>query len=236
MKFAGILAGGVGSRMETAKIPKQFLNVSGIPVFIRTIKTFLNTNEFDYIIVSINIDWKERYEKDIEQYLKSNDKIILVEGGNTRFRSLFNIVKKADEMSNNDDSIIVTHDCARIFVSEEIINNNLLLSQKYSMVTTSIPVIDTIIESHDGQCSNCVPDRSKLWADQGPQTFSVSKFIQYYAKIPAEDIDKYIEAGKLFLVNNEKIGIVKGSRFNFKITNDIDLKYAEFLIKEEIIQ
>ena len=76
-----------------------------------------------------------------------------------------------------------------------------------------------------------VPDRSKLWADQGPQTYRVAKFLKYVSMIPEGDIMDYIEAGKVYLSHNGKIGIIKGERFNFKVTNDIDLQYAEFLIK-----
>ena len=40
MIFAGILAGGIGSRVENSKLPKQFLTIHGIPMVIITIKKF----------------------------------------------------------------------------------------------------------------------------------------------------------------------------------------------------
>ena len=236
MFYAGILAGGSGSRMETAVMPKLFIRVCGVPIFIRTLRTFLAIEKFDKIIVSTNPDWTQMYVDLMEEFQVDTSRVELVMGGKTRFESLINIVRKAGELDPSGEAIITTHDCARLFVSTRIIEDNLKLIRDYDMVTTSIPVIDTILQSDDGQSSSVVPDRSKLWADQGPQTFGVSKFLRYVSMIPEYDLPNYIEAGKVYLSHNRKIGIVKGERFNFKVTNDIDLQYAEFLIKGGFVQ
>lgn len=236
MIFAGILAGGAGSRMETATMPKQFLRVCGEPIFIRTLKKFLSIPKIDKIIVSTNPDWESKYVELMDEFCIDKEKVILVKGGETRFLSLVNVSKKAKELDPTSDAIIITHDCARMFVSERIINDNLELINKYDMITTSIPVIDTILQSDDGASCSVVPDRSKLWADQGPQTYRVEKFLRYVSMIPKNDISSYIEAGKVYLSHNGKIGIVMGERFNFKVTNDIDLQYAEFLLKGGFIK
>ena len=104
------------------------------------------------------------------------------------------------------------------------------------MVTTAMPTIDTMLFSDDGISSSQVPDRTKLWNDQGPQSFEVNKFLKYVSMIKPEDMSNYIEAGKVYLSHNCKIGLVKGERFNFKITNDIDIKYAEFLLREGFVK
>ena len=230
MIFAGLLAGGSGSRMETATMPKQFIRVGGIPIFIRTLKTFLSVEEIDKVIVSTNPDWDHMYLDLMAEFDINNDRVVLVKGGETRFLSLVNVSRKANELDSTEQATIITHDCARMFVSKRIIEDNLKLIKEYDMVTTSIPVIDTILQAEDGMCVSTVPDRSKLFADQGPQTYGVSKFLKYVSMIPPTDIVKYIEAGKVYLAHNANIGIVKGERFNFKVTNDIDLQYAEFLL------
>ena len=231
MIFAGILAGGSGSRMETATMPKQFIRVCDVPIFIRTLRTFLSVSEIDKVIVSTNPDWEQMYVDLMNEFDIDKDRVVLVRGGETRFLSLVNVSKKAYELDPSKEAIIITHDCARMFVSKRIIEDNLKMIKDYDMVTSSIPVSETILKSNDGIRSSVVPDRSKLWADQGPQTFGVSKFLRYVDMIPAGDIENYIEAGKVYLSHNRAIGIVKGERFNFKVTNDIDLQYAEFLLK-----
>lgn len=236
MIFAGILAGGTGSRMESATMPKQFLKVCDIPIFIRCIRTFLSVDKIDKVIVSMNIDYEDTYRSMLDEYGIDKNRVVLTAGGDSRFTSLYNVVKKASEIERNEDTVIITHDCARLFVSQRIIEDNLNLVKEYDMVTTSLPVIDTILQSEDGKSTSFVPDRSKLFADQGPQTFGVDKFLKYYAMIPPKDIPSYIEAGKLYLSHGCQIGIVKGERFNFKVTNDIDLQYAEFLLKKGFVK
>lgn len=236
MVFAGILAGGSGSRMETATMPKQFIRVCGVPIFIRTLRTFLSVDGIDKVIVSTNPNWEQMYVDLMDEFNIDGERVVLVKGGETRFLSLVNVAKKAYELDPTEEAQIITHDCARLFVSTRIIEDNLKLIGEFDMVTTSIPVIDTILQSDDGISSSVVPDRSKLWADQGPQTFGVSNFLRYVSMIPEYDIPNYIEAGKVFLSHNRKIGIVKGERFNFKVTNDIDLQYAEFLLTGGFIQ
>ncbi|MCR5485100.1 MAG: 2-C-methyl-D-erythritol 4-phosphate cytidylyltransferase, partial [Clostridiales bacterium] len=68
MIFAGILAGGTGSRMENAVMPKQFLEVSGKPILIRTLETFLSVSSIDKVTVSMNTDWEYKYRELIEKY------------------------------------------------------------------------------------------------------------------------------------------------------------------------
>ena len=236
MIFGGLLAGGTGSRMETAVMPKQFIPVGGVPIFIRSLQKFLQLKEVDKVIVSTNIAWESKYRELLSQYKIDEQRVVLTKGGDSRFNSLVNIAKKAKELTSDTDSILISHDCARIFVSDRILRDNIALIDQYEMVTTSIPTIDTILESEDGKCSTVVPDRKKLWCDQGPQTFRVDKFLKYVAMIPQNDISSYIEAGKVYLSHGEKIGIVRGERFNFKVTNDIDLKYAEFLLQEGFVK
>lgn len=236
MIFGGLLAGGTGSRMETASMPKQFIPVCGVPIFIRTLRTFLSIERIDKVVVSINTDWSETYTQLLKDYQVDEARVVLTPGGNSRFESLINIVKKAAEIADVPDSVIVTHDCARIFVNKRMIDDNIDAINEFDMVTTSIPTIDTILQSDDGKSCTVVPDRSKLWCDQGPQTFRLDRFLKYVKMIPQSDIPNYIEAGKVYLSHTCKVGIVRGERFNYKITNDIDLKYAEFLIREGYVQ
>ena len=234
--YGGLLAGGTGSRMETATIPKQFIRVAGIPIFIRTLQKLLDIEEINKVIVSINVDWAQKYDELLSEFGISKERVVLIPGGDTRFKSLVNVAKKAHELAHENKAMVISHDCARIFITRRIITENITALSHYDMVTTSVPTIDTMLESDDGKSSSVVPDRTKLWCDQGPQTFWADEFLKLVSMIPVPDIPSYIEAGKVYLSHGKKIGIVKGERFNFKITNDIDLKYAEFLLKEGYVE
>ncbi len=47
MIYAGILAGGIGSRMGNVPLPKQFLDIDNKPILIHTIEKFILVSEFN---------------------------------------------------------------------------------------------------------------------------------------------------------------------------------------------
>lgn len=222
MIIAGLLAGGKGTRMNL-KTPKQFLKLGGIPIIIKTIEKF--SPYVDKIVVATNVEYINKTRLLLKKYKLENNKIILVPGGETRFKSVINVIQKAYEIDKG--SVVITHDVARPFVSKKIIKDNLLEIKKYDAITTSIPTIDTIVVMDNG-LEKEVPNRDYLYLDQGPQTVRAKQFIEILKKTNA---DICIEIGKLYLLNKLKVKIVPGERINFKITNKIDFEFAEYLIK-----
>ena len=58
--YGGILAGGIGSRMATKDgLPKQFLEIGGVPVIVRTVRRFLECSGLDGIVIAMHRDWRE---------------------------------------------------------------------------------------------------------------------------------------------------------------------------------
>ncbi len=234
MICAGILAGGIGSRVKGKKIPKQFVMVNNIPMIILTIRKFLGINEIDKIIVAINSQWDDYFQNLLKKYDMNLERIITINGGSTRFESLINIAKKAYELDEN--SVVISHDCARPFVSERVIIENIKKVSVNFATTTSIRTIDTIITCNEDFESESVPNRDNILLDQGPQAFYSKTFLNLVANIPKYKASDYIEVGKLYLDNNLKVKIILGEETNFKITTDIDFELANFLIEEGIIK
>lgn len=230
MIIGGILAGGIGSRMG-GNIPKQFLEVAGKPIIVRTIEAYLKCSEIEQIVVAMNMQWMDYCQELLRANGINTEEVLLISGGADRFESMVNITKKCIELGG-EDAVLVIHDCARPFVSERIIRDNIEYLSQYDMVTTSVPTIDTVILSEDQKTSTSVPNRSHVFQDQGPQSFVAGEFLQLMESIPAEERSLYMEAGRLYLHCGKTVGIVPGDRMNFKITTDFDLKFAEFLLKE----
>ncbi len=74
---AGILAGGIGSRVG-AKLPKQFIEIGGVPILIRSLKKFSSFQ----VVVAMNPEWMD-YAKNLFKKYNLKD-ISLIEGGKTR--------------------------------------------------------------------------------------------------------------------------------------------------------
>ena len=229
MIYAGILAGGQGTRLESANLPKQFLKIGGIPIIIRTIRTFLSVQQIDKVIVAMNPDWIDYCEVLFSEYQIDMNKIVLIEGGKTRFDSLVNIAKEA-EKTCEEEAILLTHDCVRVFVTPKIILDNIKAMSEYLAVTTAVPMIDTVFVSEDSNICNDVPNRGELFSGQSPQTCKVKQFLELVESLEPDERLKYMEIGKLYIDKKIEFAIVPGDRNNFKITTDFDLKYAEFIL------
>lgn len=234
MNFAGILAGGIGSRMESS-VPKQFLKIGDTPIVVRTLNTFLSEACVDKVILAMNPQWEDYCRNMLAEYGVDMSRVEIIHGGTTRFLSMVNIVKKSMEILGDNltaDDMMLIHDCARPFVSSRIINDNFVIAKEYDMVTTSVPTIDTVLIAEDGKQSTVVPDRDTVFLDQGPQTFKIKEFYELFVTLTRAEIDAYMEAGRMYLEHNLSVGIVKGERTNFKITTEFDMLLGNMMIQD----
>ena len=62
MNIAVILAGGVGSRMCSTGIPKQFLTVFGRPIVIHTLLEFEKSKKISKIVVVCKAEYLEKMQ------------------------------------------------------------------------------------------------------------------------------------------------------------------------------
>ena len=152
MIFAAILAGGIGSRMGGTDTPKQFLTLGDKPVIIHTIEKFVINEKIDKIIVLTPQNYINHTKHLIEKYIPNKDDIIVIEGGQTRNDTIMNSINYINENYGiDDDSIIITHDSVRPFVTHRIIEDNIQAARKYGACDTVIPATDTIVESINGE-------------------------------------------------------------------------------------
>ena len=68
MVFGAVLAGGVGSRMNIADMPKQFLPLGEKPIIIHTLEKFLSSKRIDYIYIGVHPEWEEHTLDLIDKY------------------------------------------------------------------------------------------------------------------------------------------------------------------------
>ena len=230
MIFAGIVAGGSGTRLKSSAIPKQFVEINGIPIIIRTINAFLNCKRIDSIYIGIKPDWHEYTEKLIEKYELPEKKIRVIDGGATRHDTVIAITDNIiGEYGCNNGDIILTHDAVRPFVSDRIISDNIETALKYKACGTYIPAVDTVIRSSDGITADETLKRDELFQAQTPQTFDIGVLNFCRQKFKPDKLNSLTDTCGLFTACGIGIKMVKGSPENFKITTDYDLKIAEMI-------
>lgn len=231
MIFSVICAGGIGSRMGNAEKPKQYLKIGNKPIILHTIEKFLINNKFEKILVLCPSSWVSHTQDLVNKYLDGNDKIKVLEGGKTRNDTIMNAVDYIEKNYGLDDeTIIVTHDSVRPFLTHRIIEENIECTLKYGACDTVIPATDTIVESTDADRINTIPDRKYMYQGQTPQSFKAKKLKELYHSLSEEEKDILTDAAKIYVLKNEPIHMVQGEVFNIKITYPYDLRVAETLI------
>lgn len=229
MIFAGIVAGGCGSRVKSAVIPKQFIEIGGVPIIVRTVRAFLAVDSIDVVYVGIKPDWHEYTDELFERFGIDKKRVKIIDGGADRNGTVMNIADSIiADYGENEEDIILTHDAVRPFVTVKIIRDNINAMAKHSACGTYMPAADTIIRS-DGEKVRETLNRSELYQAQTPQTFRLGELRRNYYSLSEEQNKKLTDTCSVFTACNEDIYLVVGDALNFKITTDSDLRMANAL-------
>ena len=224
--YAVIMAGGTGTRVGGER-PKQFLELEGQTVLTYTTAKFAAFSGFSGILVTTPAEWEAETARLTAAAFPERNDIFIVPGGATRNDTLMNAIDFIEEkFSLDDETVVVTHDCARPFVTEEIIRANLEAGQAFDASTTAVPATDTIMESKDGRLVSSVPDRAHMYQVQTPQTFRAKMLREQYRSLSDSEREILTDACKIMHLNGTPVHIIPGDPANFKITYPSDLARA----------
>ncbi len=234
MVFSVILAGGTGNRMGNTDKPKQFLTIKDKPIIIHTIEKFLAQPKFEKIIVLTPREWVDHTNRIISKYIGECDKIAVISGGDTRNETIMNSIDYIEKnFTLDDDTIIVTHDSVRPFVTHRIIEENIEAAQTFGACDTVIPATDTIVESVDGNIISSIPERKNMYQGQTPQSFKAKQLREIYNTLTDSERVILTDAAKILVMKGYDVKLVQGETYNIKITYPYDLKIAKSLLEEE---
>ena len=231
MIYAAILAGGIGSRMENGKTPKQFMEICGKPLLIHTIEPFLRCSEIDHIVIAATKGWPDYTEDLLEEYFGGDERLSVTVGGKDRLGSLMNACAALSaRYAVTEADLLLTHDGARPFVTEEIIRRNIALMGRYDCVTTAVPSIDTILCSDDGETVTAIPPRKTMFSVQTPQTFRLAELVSAIGSLSDAEKASLTDGAKIYLLRGKSVGIASGASENIKVTEPKDKALAESII------
>lgn len=218
-KYAIIVAGGSGKRMGT-EIPKQFIDVQGLPILMHTINCFVNFDAELKIIVVLPESQHEYWAALLKKY-KFNIDHKLAKGGAERFHSVLNGLQYISK-----NSLVAIHDGVRPLVSKETIKNCFEAAEKHGTSIPVIPATESIRKITEE--TNIALDRSKYFMVQTPQVFQadiiLKAYEQRFSQTFTDDASVVEKAGY-------EIKTTEGNSENIKITRPMDLKIAEVLIQ-----
>ncbi len=213
-----IVAGGKGLRMGN-EIPKQFLEISGKPILMRTIDAFEHWGKADELILVLPENQIPYWNELCSKYNFSNEKLHVVCGGKTRFHSVKNAL---DTLVG--DGIVAVHDGVRPFASVELIERCFENCSNKNGVIPAISVTDSLRKIAGNE--SCAVNRADYRAVQTPQVFDLSTLKNAYEK-NIDKADFFTDDASVAESVGCKIKLVEGEKENIKITTSIDLVIAE---------
>ncbi len=213
-----IVAGGIGSRMKNS-MPKQFMELNGIPIIIHTLNQFYAYNPNINVCIVVHEDYMIHWSVLHSEYFPQKE-ILSCSGGKTRFHSVQNGLALLP-----DEGIIGVHDAARPLVSRKVISNCFKAAAIMKAVIPVIPIHESLRKVFKD--SSVHVDRSEFKIVQTPQCFSADllkeAYNQEYSSVFTDDASVVENCGN-------KIHLEEGNRENLKITEPSDLRIAEWIL------
>lgn len=224
MTAALILSGGTGSRMGAA-VPKQFLELKGKPILLRTVEQFLSHPDIDTVCVVSGADFLD-YTNDLFRTLKTEKPLFCVTGGADRRDSSKNGLEALAACENAPD-IVLIHDAARPLVPHAVITNCIEGAKAHGACTAAIPSQDTIAVADNGMIAD-IPPRASLFAVQTPQAFAFDLILKAHRALPSSvPVTDDTAVVRYF---GTPVALAKGDKRSLKITTQEDLVFAESLL------
>lgn len=217
-------AAGSSKRMGGG-INKNFLELVGEPILIRTLKTFSQVARINFLIVVV-----AAHEVDIvEKLLRGTEGLKswrVTVGGSERQYSIANGLK----LLPDDAKIVLVHDAARPLVTVQTINDVIDAAKKFGGAIAALPEKNTIKVVDAEGFVKYTPPRSELVSVLTPQGFKREILLRAYDRAAEE---KFLGTDDSSLVERlgVKIKIVAGGYQNIKITTPEDIYIAETFLQ-----
>ncbi len=223
-----ITAGGIGRRMG-GKMAKQFIELDGKPVLLRTIEMFREWYPEANLIITLPQEYKEYWRN----YCFGHNlwfKHIIATGGITRFHSVKNALEYVP-----DGAVVAVHDGVRPFVPKKMLSDLFGFDFAKNGVAGVIPVMPSIESMRiytygdDGMPNGSrTVNRDEYMFVQTPQVFDSTILKECYKKAYSPS---FTDDASVVESSGYKVATSQGSRFNIKLTTPEDLLMAKIFLQ-----
>ena len=222
---AHIVSGGSRTRFG-AEVPKQFLELGGRPILMRTIEAFGENRDSSFdVIVTLPLGQMALWQQLCREYgFEVPHRVVA--GGETRWHSVKNALDSIGDITDVD--VIAVHDGVRPLAGPDLIDRVLEAARRDG---AAIPVVmlNDSVRRVDGNASHAL-DRSTLRAVQTPQAFDARLLEDAYS-LPFETT--FTDDASVVERYGHGVTLVEGDPMNLKITRPMDLALAEYLLNTD---
>jgi 2-C-methyl-D-erythritol 4-phosphate cytidylyltransferase len=238
--FVIVPAAGLGTRMASPSAAKskkqspskQFKELGGVPILVRTLRTFAATPSVYEIIVALRHDEIGAFRAQIEEQYPEilSKRLLMVEGGEHRQDSVASAL--AHTAADSED-IVLVHDAVRPFVTPEIIASVVQAAHRHGAAIAGWPAVDTVKQverTADGAIVKATIPRAGVVMAQTPQGFRYNILKKAFDEAVK---DGFLGTDEASLIERAglPVEVVMGSPRNIKITTPADMELAEFYLE-----
>jgi 2-C-methyl-D-erythritol 4-phosphate cytidylyltransferase len=216
-----ITAGGIGKRMGSS-IPKQYLDLHGIPILARTIMVFIGHPLIDRIVVTVPPGDEDFCGQNVIALLKADKHVEIVSGGVTRQGSVFNGLQRL-----GDSDVVAIHDGVRPLVTQDVVTRTITAAQECGAALAAVRIKETVKRKTD-RLLETIP-RADLWLAHTPQTFRTALIVEAHTRAVSEGFEGTDDAALVERMGHP-VELVEDSEDNIKITTARDLDLAKILL------
>lgn len=222
MKTAAIIsAGGRGLRLP-GKVKKQFRELKGKPLLIRSMEPFINSESISDVIVALPADDIDYFTQIARNQFPATDrKMQFCAGGALRQDSVFNALK----LCSPDTRLVIIHDGVRPFVCNNLLQELLEMTAEYGATIPGAPVKHTVKTIKDDIVDHTIR-RDILLQVYTPQVFHYEILMKCYHRAMTEEYYSTDDAA-LLEHYGYSVRFINDSSFNLKVTDELDWFMAE---------
>lgn len=221
-----------------ANMPKQFLELKGMPVLHHSLDLFLN--QLPAVceeaglkgppVVALVLDPK--YQPDYQPIVdKYEGRLAFANPGVERQGSVENGVNKVVELAGGDCTYVAIHDSARPLVTIDEICNVVKDAKKTGAAVLGVPCKATIKESEDGSTILRTIPRARLWEVHTPQVIEIEMLQRGFVKVKEEGLEVTDDVS-IIEAMGEPVKLTLGEYTNLKITTPEDMDVATAILDE----
>lgn len=218
---AVLVAAGQGVRAG-GDLPKQFREIGGTSLLRHALLKFVENPEIDAVQLVIRAEDGALVRK----HTGDIDTLPPVFGGRTRQAS---VRAGLDALLSRTPDIVLVHDAARPFASDELITRAISAAKKTGAAIPVLPVTDTIKRVDAAGAVEATIDRVPLRLVQTPQAFSFQTLLDAHRRAAAAGRDDFTDDAALAEWAGIKVSVFAGEPDNIKLTTPEDFARAEAL-------
>ena len=218
-----ICAAGSSTRMGEG-MSKQFMELDGLPIVVRTLQAYEAADCVHEIIVVAKEDEIPLYDNMKEVYgITKLTKVI--KGGNTRQES----ARFGSDEVDKCCKYIAVADAARCLITPEEITRVIHAAYQWGAASAGVKAYDTVKVVDKSAFIDYTPERNLVWLAQTPQAFQIdlyraAAYVCRDEKFEATDDNQMAEHIRV------PVKMVSCSRENIKITDPSDMIFAKAVL------